>query len=312
MAEAAYKALFDHLFTTKPELLAAALEGLEQEELDAILTNIRDIEEDRKETLRRIELFTKSAKERTVFTEIEEQRHGKKKKVRTYNPPLSRLQVVKANFSGLGSELVDEHYVIVWDVKPNREQLVVIPTYSLKPSSVEKPNLFSIGEVPVLHTITGGNHTLVSVDQVTTISRKRIEVYEWGRKRAYINRAQEKRIKEAFRVYWLRKKTLYDIIRGYYQRYLPEFTDFNEQLSHLYRPVKEREWIVDRSAGKLIGLRYCFHDDVDKSDNPFWHMLNFKPMSSGDPTARDRLLYELINSQVANRANVLSRMKMVN
>lgn len=261
--------------------------------LKEIMQNISEITERRTDTISRIKMYTSSAKVADDIEEIEiEAKGGEMKKKKIYRPIVTKGQVIKVNFSGLGSELYKDHYAIVWDVKENREQLSVIPTYSYKFNTIEKSNLFSIGKVKNLFEHTGSD-TLVSIDQVTTISRKRIIETEFNLIKAYLTPEQRKRIVDGFRAYWVGEETLYKHIIETYKNHLPQFDDLNLSLSHMFRPLYKREW--KKVSDDLKVLSYSLYDDKDSGENFIKYEIRFVKMSRGDNKKRKSLIENLIN-----------------
>ncbi|WP_176586040.1 type II toxin-antitoxin system PemK/MazF family toxin [Priestia megaterium] len=259
--------------------------------LKDIILNIKDITEKREDTLKRINMYTLSAKVPDNIEEIEVEERGKTVKKRVYNPIVTKGQVIRVNFSGLGSELYKEHYAIVWDVKSNREQITVIPTYSYKSDTMEKNNLFNIGGVRNLYNLTN-SETLVSIDQVTTISRKRILATDFEGKTAYLTADQKKRIMDGFRAYWVKEKTLYNIISETYKDHLPHFTDLNLSLNHMFRPILRKNWKKIDEDQKL--LTYSFYDDKDNGNNPIEYEIKFIKMKVPNNKSRKNLIDSLI------------------
>nr|WP_281258733.1 type II toxin-antitoxin system PemK/MazF family toxin [Melghirimyces profundicolus] len=142
-------------------------------------------------------------------------------------------------FAGLGSEINDFHYAIVWNVHRRRDHIVVIPCTSFKDeSTVETETTFNIGQVGFLES-----QTVIMMDQITTISRKWISKtkHKAGPKgpSQYVSlvQPQMERINEGFRVLGLGEKILYHEIRDDVKR-LPLFANHAEQYSHLHRPIR--------------------------------------------------------------------------
>lgn len=173
-----------------------------------------------------------------------------------YKHPLVSGQVVKVLFSGVGSEIDNEHFAIVWETKSNRDQVVVIPTTSLKPTTRETKNFFNIGKIPPF-----SKQTVVSLEQLTCVSRKRIVEYLFNDGRgnmvqAIINQDQRRRIEDGFRVTLLRQKTLLDELINQRKDYVPEFINYSVQVKHLHRPIRN----VSFDSYKLITKYQLFND----------------------------------------------------
>ena len=87
---------------------------------------------------------------------------------RVYEPRFSRFDFVDCYFTGMGFEWDGKHIALIWDIDPNMDSVMVIPTTSKKryPS---KSNL-NVGAVKGLY---GGETTLLFRD-MTRVSRKRL------------------------------------------------------------------------------------------------------------------------------------------
>lgn len=279
--------------TTNPNYTSLGIYS-EMLEVDSILAdvikNIGEINERRNDTLNRILMYTSSAKVTDDKSEIEVEIRGRKTRKVIFNPILTNGQVIKVNFSGLGSELYKEHFAIVWDVKENREQVTVIPTYSFKNNTILKANLFNIGKVTTLCDYTG-SETLVSVDQVTTISRKRIIQTKFNNRMAYLTSEQKNRIIDGFRAYWVGEETLFKHIAKTYKDHLPKFDDIKLSFDHMFRPLLKYKWVKINENQKL--LKYSLYNDRDAGKNPIEYEIRFIKMKIEDTKKRKELLERL-------------------
>ncbi|MFC3803005.1 hypothetical protein [Cohnella sp. GCM10012308] len=172
-----------------------------------------------------------------------------------YLPPLSEMQLVTVNFAGLGSELNDLHFGIIWDVDRKRDHVSIIPTTSFKPgSTMETGVTFNLGNVGPL---TG--ETVVLMNQITTVSRKRVQTNRFrnpatsATEVVKLSSNQKQRVYEGFRIYGLKEETLYTKhIRNAFPDTVPVFEDPEVQFTHLHRPFIE----VSHSKDELIYKLY--------------------------------------------------------
>lgn len=181
------------------------------------------------DTLNRISRYVDSAKN-----------HIRKDDRGLHLPKASRFMIVRVNFAGLGTELDDAHYAIVWEEHRKRDNISVIPTTSFKPvSTLETGLTFNIGHVDFL-----SGETVVLMDQIISISRKRLQAvrhYNPGTERreiAKLSRDQQFRVKDGFRIYGLHEATFFnEFLRDSFKDTLPELQDPDVQFDHLHRPV---------------------------------------------------------------------------
>ncbi|ETT61037.1 hypothetical protein BSK66_31875 [Paenibacillus odorifer] len=87
-----------------------------------------------------------------------------------YAPPYSRFDLVNCYFTGIGYEWDAKHIALVWDVYPQLDSVMVIPTTSK--TRTESKNVFSVNSIPGLR---GGKETTLLISDMTRVSRKRIE-----------------------------------------------------------------------------------------------------------------------------------------
>jgi hypothetical protein len=170
-----------------------------------------------------------------------------------YFPPIEKYQVIKVIMSGLGSELDEDHFVIVWDEHPARDHITVIPTNSYKDFKQHSGKQFNIGTITNLPPFD----TIVMLDQTTSISRKRLKQVKFPDYKGSVIKIddnQKKRISEGFRVMWMEEKTLEEIIIDSFL--FPKLTSDN-QYAHLHRPCKIYE-ITDTI------LTYQLYNDENK------------------------------------------------
>ncbi|MEX1031603.1 MAG: hypothetical protein WDZ91_16380 [Paenibacillaceae bacterium] len=189
-----------------------------------------DLRQTRQNTLERIRRYTKSAAIKN------------RKNAAGFVPPVNDDEMIYVNFSGLGAERDLEHYAVAWWTNRKDDQIVVIPTSSYKDWKTNENHLnFNIGHVGFL-----AKQTVVNMDQITSISRKRIT------KTKHINPAdgrpyyvslspdQKDRIRDGFRILSFGNKSLHDeqIANRAYPDRLPQFEDPTIQYAHLHRPYR--------------------------------------------------------------------------
>ncbi|MFB5678778.1 hypothetical protein [Paenibacillus terreus] len=236
MLEDFLRDLLDLPPSERDELLALNQHLMKDRQIKIITKKLTQITDDtgmaqftREDTLNRISRYVESAKN-----------HIRKDDNGLHLPKASQFMIVRVNFAGLGTELDDVHYAIVWEEHRKRDNISVIPTTSFKPESTLETGLtFNIGHVDFL-----GGETVVLMDQIISISRKRLQAvrhYNHGtgrREIAKLSKDQQLRIKDGFRIYGLHEATLFnEFIRDSFKDTLPEFQDPDVQFDHLHRPV---------------------------------------------------------------------------
>jgi acetolactate synthase small subunit len=215
--------------------------------ISKVLTKIADDEkvatQTRKDTLGRTLAYIKSAEKKNRIDD----------NTKDFTPGLEKYQIIRVNFSGMGSELKDPHYAIVWDSERKRDGVIVIPLTSFKDSSTyESGHEFNIGKL--------GSFTVFSVammQQIVQVSRKRILKYRFsnGSREVIIrlNDFQKERVRDGFKVIGLGQKVLYEEIKNRAQDYLPVFPDPIIQYAHLFRPFEVIETSVNQLKYKISG-----------------------------------------------------------
>ncbi|RAS87267.1 type II toxin-antitoxin system PemK/MazF family toxin [Priestia endophytica] len=223
------------------ELLSHFEKIAEEKNFKKIVKNIYSIQDEvkapnqtRESTLKRIERFTESAKTEHRF-------HHKNKG--QYLPTLGSGELIEIRFSGLGSEIDEPHFAIVWKEHRKKDPIVAIPTTSFKPEfTLESPSTFNIGKIGFM-----GKETVVLLEQITTISRKRIDMDSIKKTRRFdkvkkknvyakITKEQEDRIRDGFKTYLLGEDTLYEFLVESDTHTMPLLSSYNEQLKHFHRP----------------------------------------------------------------------------
>lgn len=208
-----------------------------------ITSHLRQIRDDphnpnrtRINTLERINRFVRSAKQQDRF--------HKSGRTWFFSPILEKGYLVRVLFSGLGSEITDTHYGIVWDVELRRDHLLIIPCMSYKPETTkESATQFNIGPVGFLNSPDTllSKSTVVHLDQIMPVSRKRILSHKSLLPNTriedipMISRSQQQRIEEGFRVLFGRERTLYEAEIKNSLRRIPLFEDHDLQFDHLNR-----------------------------------------------------------------------------
>ncbi|WP_322904645.1 type II toxin-antitoxin system PemK/MazF family toxin [Paenibacillus campi] len=184
----------------------------------------------RENKLSRIDRFVKSAS-----------RNTQKNKDGSLFPTTRPFSIICVNFAGIGSEHDEYHYAIVWTEQRSRDNITVIPTTSFKADrTLETEGSFNIGKVAFLQ-----DETVVLLEQLTTISRKRIQKIKHlnpltnNLEIVTLSKTQQERIKDGFRIIGLKEKSLYkEFIEKSFQDTLPVFSNHSLQYTHLNRPIK--------------------------------------------------------------------------
>ncbi|MBS4171808.1 type II toxin-antitoxin system PemK/MazF family toxin [Bacillus sp. FJAT-49736] len=222
------------------------LNGLKESQIQLLLKKISSIEDDhrtlnreivnRETLLRRVNSFIDCTLTKDRIDDQDES--GNSKTPTQYIPPLVKGQIVQVKFSGVGSETDDKHLAIVWNTLYNRDQVVVIPTTSMKPKTKEREYFFNIGLVPPLY-----KENVVCIDQITSVSRKRIikDAFFNGTsmESAFLDDPQLSRIEDGFRLTWLSDKSLFQYLIENNVKDIPEFSDFEAQIGHFWRPFRK-------------------------------------------------------------------------
>ncbi|WP_139331797.1 hypothetical protein [Paenibacillus macquariensis] len=206
----------------------------------------------RLDTLDRISRYVDSAKKHS----IKDDRTGELK------PVVSQYMIVRVNFAGLGSELDNIHYGIVWNADRKRDHISIIPTTSFKPAStLETGETFNIGKVGFL-----SGETVVLMNQITSVSRKRIRTARHfnptsdKKELVKLSLLQQKRVMEGFRIYGLKEESLSSkYIRNSFSDRLPMFDDPELQYQHLHRPIIEIENTKDLVVYRLYDSEQEFN-----------------------------------------------------
>ncbi|MGH0708288.1 hypothetical protein ACQVVB_14505 [Bacillus paranthracis] len=238
---------FIDLIRNKPHLKQLFLDVGQDAQLARLLQELISVTDDnrplnkqvisRERIFERIERFIQCSKEADQVDDTDGQ--GAPKQPTQFVPPLTKGQLIKVKFSAVGSELDSEHYAIVWDVIPNRDSVQVIPTESMKRKTKETKHRFNIGKIRPLML-----ETAICLEQMTCISRKRIVKTEFTKQNipVYISSAQEKRIEEGFRVMLLNEESLLEHLIKNNLKFIPQFGNPVQQLSHLLRPLASKDY----------------------------------------------------------------------
>jgi len=236
-------------------------------ELRGVRTDSYDSSLTREEVLDRIRRYIRSSL-----------KNYRKNSKGEFKPEVTKRMMVEVNFTGVGGEHNDTHFGIVWDSDPIRDNVLVIPTTSLKEDKKFYNHYFSIGKVDFFT-----KETVVMLDQTLAISHKRItkETFTDPSSRAitpvYISQDQEWRIRDGIRVSYLGQPTLFDYLLKNFRGFIPEMSNEPLQHSHLLRPFI----LVSNDPEKL---QYSLIDDPGTVYTIFWKS------SSVSRGQRDRLL----------------------
>lgn len=159
-----------------------------------------------------------------------ETKSGKK-----YVPEFQRLDVVYCDFTGVGYEWDSGHYAIVWDVSPEFDSIMVIPTTSQQRQTYA--NVFSVESIPGLNQ----KKTTLLVSDMTRVSRKRLSEKTWNHPKKGLMRVRLQsgwiaRITEAIVVTYGNEITFSDYIMNNYG--VAMISDLRTLRELAYRPVK--------------------------------------------------------------------------
>lgn len=190
-----------------------------------------------------------------------------------YKPLLKRGDIVQCDLIGIGSELDDIHYCIVWNSVSNNESITVIPTTSKE--LYENIDRFGIGKIEGCLTSKDSlvpKDTYVYLNKIREVSRKNVK--PWDKKDATgeklkdsrgrniicsLNEIQIKRIKDAISVNFLDEnflvRTIFNEIKTGVQ--LP--INYNKKILNIgYIPLKS--YSIDKTLKNNFVLKYEFND----------------------------------------------------
>ncbi|MBL4937734.1 type II toxin-antitoxin system PemK/MazF family toxin [Clostridium sp. YIM B02515] len=165
-------------------------------------------------------------------------------------PVLNKGDMVRCEFVGIGEEIDDTHYAIVWKAPANNETITVIPVTSTELEN--RQYQFSIGLVENFITVRGSTvikPTYVYLNKMQEVSRKRITPWTYentsgGSEIIKLNKEQIDRINDAIKVFYL------DF--NYLEKAILE--------NGLQLPIKYPEYILDNA------FRPIYHYILDNSD----------------------------------------------
>ncbi|MEK3794759.1 hypothetical protein MKX42_23745 [Paenibacillus sp. FSL R7-0204] len=259
-------------------------------ELSAVRTDPKDNKLTREKVLDRIKRYTKASL-----------KNYRKNTLSEFKPEVTQNMLIHVDFTGIGGEHDMPHYAIVWNVDPKRDNVLVIPTTSLKEDKKFYTHYFSVGKIDFL-----SEETVVMLDQTVSISHKRIlsETFinpQGVRTAVTIDLHQEHRIKDGIRATYLDQKTLYWYLYNNFRKFIPEMENEEVQFNHLLRPFI----LVSNDPEKLV---------YSLIDQPHIHYQVFWRRSTVIATQRTQLLenwcYALgshqRNPQTGVRGNVLT------
>lgn len=252
----------------------------------------------REDILSNIERFAQCSK---VSDRVnDEDQNGNSKQPTQFIPDLVHGQLIKVKFTGAGSEIEEDHYAIVWEAKPKRDQVIVVPTNSFKPTTREYKHNFNIGKV-----FPFNKETLVCIDQITCISRKRIIEYTFynpvlrRNNISIIEPNQKNRIFDGIRATWFNAPILLDYLLNNSHKYIPIFSNFDQQITHLFRPYES----IKYDNSKLETYYKLYNDGI-------WYKVSWEK-SSISPSNRNKLIRSLAYARQENNSGVLiTREKM--
>ncbi|WP_172253498.1 hypothetical protein [Saccharibacillus deserti] len=195
--------------------LVSHITELSNEDFNSLFSKLLDMQgvlghldkitpEERIKTLSRLELFAERSSKSFNYDPA---------RPKDFLPKLSRLDVVDCYFTGMGFEWDEKHKAIIWDIYPQFDSVMVIPTTSKE--RVESKGVFNVGKIQGLN----GLNTTLLVGDMTRVSRKRIEVIppynhpKNGPQAVKLNKAWEGRILNAIVSLYANTLTLEDVLR---------------------------------------------------------------------------------------------------
>ncbi|MEK4627366.1 hypothetical protein MKZ17_03870 [Solibacillus sp. FSL R7-0682] len=218
---------------------------------------------------------------------------------RNFLPIIKKFQLVLFDLPGVGGELNKAHYGIVWDLKLTRDELLVIMTNSYKDyKHIETSTRFNIGPV--------GNQSLstfVILDQIQTISRKKIIATVFDGQELILNEAQQKRIDRSISLLSTKEIPLSEFLMNKKRKLIPIFDDFEVQIEHLNMPFK----IISQSKFHLSYMLF-FEDDSTKIFNINFELSTFANASEHRNAIR-RLLRALPTYSAADSPVLIESLK---
>lgn len=86
-----------------------------------------------------------------------------------FSPSYKRFDFVECYFTGVGFEWDAKHIALIWDIYPQLDSVMVIPTTSK--TRKETKSVFSVGNISGLY---GSSNTTLLISDMTRVSRKRL------------------------------------------------------------------------------------------------------------------------------------------
>lgn len=180
-----------------------------------------------------------------------------------YYPILNRGNIVRCEFVGIGAEIDDTHWAIVWDAPLGSETITVLPITSK--FHEESQRTFTIGKITDFYTDKNDSsikESYVYLSKIKEVSRKRITpwiVQNSNPSRfVMISEEQIQRIKDAIMVTYMDADYLVDILCK----------------KELQLPLQYDDKVLS------MGYRHIYSYEIDKSDKKR-HIINFR-LSNGD------------------------------
>lgn len=190
-----------------------------------------------------------------------------------YLPIVNRGDIVFCDFIGIGTEIDEPHYAIVWEAPKNKEAITVIPVTSAVIQ--EDKSQFCIGQVEGFITQAGmtvPRDTYVYLNKIKEVSRKRFEVWYkrdsqgniiWQNNHKVhvsISSAQIERIQDAIRVSYLDCPTLLDLLIDKINRGMQFPVNYGSEkiLQYGYRAVAD--YNIDTSIEGNYKLKFAMYD----------------------------------------------------
>jgi uncharacterized protein YifN (PemK superfamily) len=250
-----------------------------------------------------------------------------------YYPILERGHIVRCEFVGIGSEIDDTHYAIVWEAQKSREAITVIPiTSAPKDEDVSEFYLGKIDGFITSQIDLTVKDTYVYLSKIKEVSRKRIK--EWAKRDvsngniirdskgnaiiAQINNNQKRRIQDAIKIAYLDAEYLVRILLNYKKSLLLPVANYDSLLLYGYRCTKTHMFTeIDATYYKL---QYEMDDEstgsIDfyavKYDSSVQALCNKIEYHNNKITFRENLIKALFSNnqdKIVEAKAIISRME---
>ncbi|KYH32230.1 PemK-like protein [Clostridium tepidiprofundi DSM 19306] len=227
-----------------------------------------------------------------------------------YYPLLNRGNIVRCEFIGIGSEIDDTHYAIVWDCPLSSESITVIPITSKFVE--ESKRTFCLGTIN--NFFTDKNNTVIKpsyvyLNKIKEVSRKRLTPWVIPNSNptqlVTLSNTQIDRIKDAIAITYLDEEYIVgklcstglqlpiaydnDLLTSGYRRLLSISIDKSDNKQHKIK--------ID-STNSVFNLK-CFYPQYDNSVKPLCNLIKYH---KNHFTFRENILKSLFSNN-PNKVN---------